>query len=407
MQPTAAILTIGSELVEGLRVDTNSAEVASALSAHGFSVTELVSVGDDIGLAANALARLTARHALVVTTGGLGPTHDDITREAAAQALGTPLVRDARLQGILEPVIVRHRSGKAAHQVLRQADVLPSSVVIDATTGTAPGMIVPTSTGHLALLPGPPSEMRPMLRVLAERYSARRAAPRDLGVAGTTESDAQVMAQAALRGIDGVQLTVLARPGDVRVVLFDDGAGESGLDHAARVVASALGDHCYTTAAESLAEVVVRAAAASSMTYAIAESCTGGMVAAAITSVPGSSEGFLGGVVAYQDEVKADMLDVDRELLREYGAVSQHVAIAMADGVRARMGSDVGVSITGVAGPGGGTETKPVGLVFFGVANHLGSHAHGQRFSPKSREAIRERSTFFALDLLRRQTQVP
>lgn len=397
----AAVLTVGSELTEGLRVDTNSAEIARALAGVGFVVDEIVSVGDDITLAAESLRRLTRRYTLVVTTGGLGPTHDDITRQAASQALELPLVRDDDLAAGLTESVARQWGEEAARRVLVQADVLQGARVIAATTGTAPGLVVPTGTGTLALLPGPPSEMRPMLADLVSRFGGSRATPRDLGVFGLSESEAQIAAQAALESIDGIRLTVLARPGDVRVILLDEGAGDDGLEYAATRVAEELGENCYSVSGESLAETVVRAAIESGLTVGVAESCTGGLVAAALTDVPGASATFVGGVVAYDDAVKRDALGVDPRLLHEYGAVSSQVAIAMAEGVRHRVASDIAVSVTGIAGPDGGTPDKPVGLVWFGVAGPAGTESCARRFPQTSRASIRERSVATALDLLR------
>jgi nicotinamide-nucleotide amidase len=400
----AAIVTVGSELVEGLRVDTNTAHIALRLGRHGFAVTEAVSVGDDVGVCSAVLRRLAADHELVIVTGGLGPTHDDITREAASSALGLPLVTDAEIVEILRPFLARHAESDARDQIFTQALVLEGAEVIPATTGTAPGQVVATPGGTLALLPGPPSEMAPMLDVVLERFDTRRAAPRDLGVVGLPESDVQFAAQRALAAFDGVAFTVLARPGDVRALLIDDGAGPDVLDAAAIAVAAEIGDACYSQAGETLAETVLRLARDTATTIAVAESCTGGMVAAALTDIPGSSEVFLGGVVSYSNAAKVALLGVDAGVLAEQGAVSTEVAEQMAIGARTRFGADVAVGITGVAGPGGGTAEKPVGLVIFGVATANGVKTRTtQAVGTPSRAALRARSTATALDLVRRE----
>ncbi len=404
---TAAVLTVGSELTSGFRLDTNSAEIARALSGRAFAVTELVSVGDDVDEVAAAIRRLVHDHSLVVTTGGLGPTHDDVTREAASQALGIPLVRDARLVGLLQPAVARHGDPEAAAQVLVQADVLAGAEVIDMVTGTAPGLVITTPTGLVALLPGPPVEMRPMLASLLERFEATNAEPRELGVTGRTESDAQVAAARALAHHTGVRLTVLARPGDVRVVLFDEGAGPEGLARAAADVADALGDSCYATDGASLAETLVRRTTERALTLAFAESCTGGLVCAAVSDVPGASACFRGGLIAYDDDVKRTILNVSDSTLAEHGAVSSACAAEMATGVRESMCSDVAVSVTGIAGPAGGSPGKPVGLVWFGVATASGVTTHERRFPPTSREAVRDRAAAAALDLARRAVLAP
>lgn len=399
----ASIVTVGTELVEGLRVDTNTAEIALALHGVGFSVLETVSVADDLVSLARTLRRLTESCDLVVATGGLGPTHDDVTREAASKALDRPLARDERLAELLLPVAERLSDPAAAAQVYRQADVLHGATVIDATTGTAPGLLVPTKRGLLALLPGPPREMRPMLAAVCERYHETGSVVHELGVAGLSESDAQVAVQRVLRSHPGVRLTVLAKPGDVKVLLLDDGAGEAALARAASEVADALGDDCYAADGVTLSEAVIRDAVARRLSFGFAESCTGGLAAAAITDVPGASAVFKGGVTAYDNQVKIDLLDVPGGLLAQYGAVSEETARAMAEGARLRLGCDVACSVTGIAGPGGATPGRPVGLVWFAVADEEGSVAVVRRFPESNgRAVIRERSVAVMLDLLRR-----
>lgn len=398
---SAAIVTIGSELVEGLRIDTNTAEIARALGPRGLRVREALSVGDDKNLLAAHLKRLGAAYDLVITTGGLGPTHDDVTRDAASLAFGLPLAEDSRLLKLLEPAFRRHRDPRAAEQVLVQARVLKGAEVIDATTGTAPGLIVQTDGGVVALLPGPPSEMRPMLHALLERYPLVRAEPHEIGVVGLTESDAQVTAQSALQGHSGVGLTVLARPGDVRVLLLDEGAGAQGLSDAAAAVCRALGDRVYSDDGAPLQEIVIREAASRGMTLTVAESCTGGMIAAALTEIPGASEVLRGGVVAYSNSAKTDLLGVHTETLASQGAVSARTAEEMAAGARNRLCAQIAVSVTGIAGPDGGSEDKPVGLVWFGISSERGTRSVSRHFPATSRDAVRLRSTATALDLLR------
>lgn len=403
MDRTAAIVTVGSELTLGLRIDTNTAEIARALAPRGFHVAETVSVADDVAALADVLERLCRTHDLVVATGGLGPTHDDITREAASRALGRPLVRDDRIAALLRPGAARHREQSAAERVFVQADVLEGAEVIDPTTGTAPGLIAGTPAGRIALLPGPPFEMRPMLARLLERYELVTAEPRELGVAQTSESDAQVAVQRALESHDGVGFTILARPGDVRVILTDEGAGEAGLSAAVDDAAAALGDRCYSTDGTTLAETLVLAAAAQELTLATAESCTGGMVATAITDVAGASPVFLGAVVSYSNEAKVAVLEVDEQLLARHGAVSEAVARSMAEGARARLGSDIAISVTGIAGPSGGSAEKPVGTVWFGISSgDAPAEQHVRHFPGGSRPVIRDRATATALDMLRR-----
>lgn len=402
---SAAIVTVGSELVEGLRVDTNTAEIAREVAQRGFTVREAVSVGDEtLGLAA-ILQRLASTHDLVVVTGGLGPTHDDITRDAAAAALGITMHEDPALLGFLMPFLDRHADPRSREQVLSQALVLNGAEVLSPTTGTAAGQVIPTPSGSLLLLPGPPHEMRPMLGAALERFPRVRAVPRELGVTGMPESDVQHAAQEALALHPGIALTVLAKPGDVRVILLDDGAGEGGLAGACEAVADSIGDACYSRDGASLAEVLMREATARGVTIAFAESCTGGMAASALTEVPGASEVFLGGVVAYSNESKTALLGVDPAALAQHGAVSRRVAELMATGGSERFGADLCVSVTGIAGPAGGSADKPVGTVWFGVYSRLDGIPAAQisvDWRGASRAAIRARATARALDLARR-----
>jgi nicotinamide-nucleotide amidase len=403
MRPTAAVVTVGSELVEGLRIDTNTAVIARALAQRGFSVVEAVSVADDTEPLTRTLTRLTRECSLVVTTGGLGPTHDDVTREASASALGRALVRSAELEALLQGVAGRHQDLRAAEQVLTQADVIEGADVIKPTTGTAPGQVVALDSGAtLILLPGPPTEMLPMLQAALAKFPVSSAEPRELGVVGLSESDAQVVVQRALVGVSDVGFTVLARPGDVRVLLIDEGIGEDALNALAAAVATALGHHCYSDDGRDLAQVVVDDAVLHQTTFGFAESCTGGTVAARVTSVPGSSQVFVGAVVAYANEVKASLLDVPPGLLAQYGAVSEESARAMAEGAREALSVDIAVSVTGIAGPDGGSPEKPVGLVWLAVATAEGSAAVEKRFLAGSRQAVRDRAAATALDLLRR-----
>lgn len=398
---TAAIVTVGTEIVSGLRLDTNTREIARELLLKGFDVREALSVADDPVALAEALSRLMACYDLVMVTGGLGPTHDDITREAAAQALQVGLHRDESLAAGLARWAERHSDPVARSQVYSQADVLEGARVLFATTGTAPGQIATTPHGgRLVLLPGPPSEMRPMLTTFLAEESAATVAPVELACVGITESDAQLLAQEALKTHAGVGLALLAAPGDVHVTLFDRGAGADGLNRAAAAVSKALGERCYSSDGRSMAKVVIDALSASYARIAVAESCTGGLVGAALSSVPGASEVFLGGVIAYDNEVKSSLLDVPPGLLAQYGAVSEETARAMAEGVRDRLGSDIGIATTGVAGPGGGTDRAPVGTVWFAIADRDGSRAQCRTLAG-DRDGIRIRATLAALDIVR------
>ena len=398
---TAAILTVGTELVRGLSVDTNTAEIAHVLFGAGIEVGETVSLPDDEASLTAALKRCSDAYDLVVVTGGLGPTNDDVTREAATEALGLCLRRDDLLVDTLRASAARHTDERAAERIFRQADVLEGATVLPAVRGTAPGQVVPTGRGALVLLPGPPHEMRPLLHALAASWGTGAVEPRVLRCTGISESDLQMAAQDVLAGRADIELTLLAKPSDVRVVLFDRGAGSAVLDRVAASIAASVGDACYSTDGSSLAETVLARARAAGATVATAESCTGGLVGGALTEVPGSSATYLGGAVSYADEAKVTLLGVDPGLIAACGAVSDAVARAMAAGARDTLGADFAVSVTGIAGPEGGSPDKPVGTVWFGIAGPDGAVAQLRRF-PGDRAAVRERSVMTALDLLRR-----
>lgn len=403
VRPLAAVVGVGTELITGIRTDTNTAEIATALLEAGYRVTETVRLADDVTLISAALRRLTASCSLVVVTGGLGPTHDDITREGAAHALGLSLERDAGTEERLASMGLRHQDTDARKQLLKQADVLIGATVIAPTIGTAPGQIVSTATGTLVILPGPPHEMRPMLATFLTK-TRRTAPPARLRCAGTTESDAQVRVQRVLVRHPGIGLTVLASPAEVEIVLFADGAGARGVARAATAVREILGDDCYSDDGSSLAETVVRLARMHGVRLSLAESCTGGMIAAAITDVTGSSDVFVGGIVAYSNAIKMTGLNVTKTTLAAYGAVSPETAAEMAMGAMRGSGADLALSVTGVAGPGGGSPDKPVGTVWFGLS-HSGECRTWRRDLFGDRTAVRLRATVHALDAIRRELQ--
>lgn len=398
--PTAAVVTVGTELTTGLRQDTNGGEIARALREAGYIVSSLSSLPDDIPAVETTLRALTALHALVVVTGGLGPTHDDITREAASQALGRALIRDEATAERLAAISHRHSEPRAREQMLRQAEILEGATVLPAVAGTAPGQVIPTHAGMLVLLPGPPNEMRPLLAA-AVTGTALGVAPIRLRCIGITESDAQHRVAPVIAQYR-VELTLLATPNDVEVVLFARDNEPADLAPAADAARAALGMSCYSDDGSSLAEIVLERARAAGVTIACAESCTGGLVAAALTEVPGSSDVFAGGVVAYANAVKVASLGVAPQTLDQHGAVSEATAVAMARGALGMGGATLAVSTTGIAGPGGASEGKPVGLVWFGIAHADGRTSAVERRFGGDRDMVRRRATATALDLLRR-----
>lgn len=398
----AAVVTIGTELVTGLRVDTNGPEIAHALTVRGHHVVELVSVPDDQESISGTLARLLVSTDLLVVTGGLGPTHDDLTREAAAVATGLELVTDPQIARDLKPVVDRMTTQEARHAVSRQAQVLSGARVIPPDRGTAPGQVVSISDSVLILLPGPPSEMRAMLRSAIPGFLGTRATPRLIRCVGIPESQAQAGAQPIVEELGGMTLTLLAKPALVDVILLDDGAGETVLDEAASRIAHILRESVYAADERTIAQVVIDEASSRSITFATAESCTGGLISAALTDIPGASSVFLGGIVAYSNSAKTSLLGVDEDLLASHGAVSMECARAMASGVRRQLRADIAVSVTGIAGPGGATPDKPVGTVWHGIATPAGDRAV-LHTTFGDREGVRLRSTALALDALRRE----
>lgn len=398
-KPDAAIITVGSELVLGLRLDTNTRDIGRALAGAGYTVVEALSVGDDVDVLANAIARLTRERDLVVVTGGLGPTHDDITREAASRAFDLALVRDETLAAFLEPLRDRHSTDGAAEQVMTQALVLSGATAIPPNSGTAPGQIVPTAAGKLLLLPGPPHEMQPMLDGFLGSLDTV-AKPITLRCAGITESDTQLAAQEALRTFEGVSLTVLAKPSLVDIVLIDAGIGESDLSSAAEAVAAALRPHIYARGETTLAEAVLALARESGLTVSVAESCTGGLLAAALTDIAGASDVFAGGIVTYANEAKTSLLGVSESTLTDHGAVSTQTAEEMASGAANLFDSDLAIAITGIAGPGGGSAERPAGTVCFAMV-HQDATSSECRHLFGDRGGVRSRAVAYALQMLR------
>ncbi len=399
----AAIVAVGTELVAGLRADTNGEEIARALVTCGYEVVMREVLPDHLERLSGRLAAIASSVELLVVTGGLGPTHDDLTREATARALGIGIRRDETIAARLRPVVERHREPGAGSQVLRQADVLEGAHVLQPRTGTAPGQLIPTECGHLLLLPGPPHELRPMLsEALSLLPTVPVAAPRILGCVDVPESDVQIAAQRVLASHPGIGLAVLARPSVIEVVLFDEGGGAEALDEAASQVGEALGEGCFADDGATLAQTVVRSATERELSLALAESCTGGMIAAELTGVPGASAVFRGSAVTYADNAKTDMLGVDPQTIETHGAVSAETAADMAAGVRRLLDADLALAVTGIAGPGGGDARKPVGTVWFAVDTRERTSVTHRAFAG-DRAVVRARATAIGLNLLRRE----
>jgi nicotinamide-nucleotide amidase len=401
---SAAVLSTGTELTRGELVNTNAAWLADALTTLGFDVAAIETVGDDRRRIAGALVRLAREHDVIVCTGGLGPTTDDLTTEVVAEVLGVPLVRD---EASLERIRARFtRAGRTmAPSNEKQADFPRGAEILPNENGTAPGFCVKVDRAIAAFLPGVPSEMKAMFHASVAPKIAGISRPdthqirlRTYGLPESTVND-------RLRGIEaahGVTIGYRARMPEIEVKVLASGErAEARVVAATAAVRALLGDAVYGQGDTSFAETLLAELGASGATLALAESCTGGLVAELVTAVPGSSRVFLGGVVAYSNAAKSALLGVDGALIEKHGAVSEPVARAMAEGARSRFGASFAAAVTGVAGPDGGTAEKPVGLVHFAVASERGTRAKAITFTG-NRDDIRKRAAFAALALVRR-----
>lgn len=411
-QPRAVVVVTGSELVRGERTDRNGPFLAAEALTHGLEPARITIVGDaPADLEAAFSEGLEADACLV--SGGLGPTHDDRTVELLARAAGIELVVDEALEEEIEAISravaerLRRPYADFAPGVTKQA-TRPATALAIGLAGTAPGLVFRAPTGCVVVvLPGPPSELRrlwpnalasePMRELLARTRPPGR---RVLRLFGVSESAvARALEEAGGEGA-GVEVTICAREFEIHVDLLVEPGAEERAEALEAALAERLGEWLFARDERRVEELVLTLAGARGLRLGTAESCTGGMVAARLTGVPGSSKSFVGGVVAYADDVKRGELGVPDELLAEHGAVSAEVAAAMADGARGRLGVDVAVAVTGIAGPDGGTPAKPVGRVHLHAAGPDGSLARMLDL-PGEREQIRVRAAVTALHLLR------
>jgi nicotinamide-nucleotide amidase len=406
---TAAIVAIGSEMLGPLRQDTNSLWLSARLEELGLPVVRKSVVGDDPALLAEELSFVTRSVRYVFTTGGLGPTADDVTVAAVAAWLGARLERD---EAFLEKMRLRfaRRGFEMPACNAKQADFIVGAKVLENPRGTAPGFWVERGGVEIIILPGVPSEMREIMEssvlpVLRERASGVVGRRRVLRIAGMGESAVEELVAPVYAKWKDDPVTILASPGEVQLHLSVRGAPAAAEAKLAAMEADfreVLGPRIFGEDAEDLARVVGRLLRESRRTLALAESCTGGMVASLVTDVPGSSEYFLGSVVTYANAAKEDLLGVDPAILRASGAVSEETALAMARGAQARFDADVAVAVTGIAGPDGGSAEKPVGTVHFGLAARGGAAIGKRRLFGGDRSVIRRAASVQALELLRR-----
>jgi nicotinamide-nucleotide amidase len=405
----AEIIAVGSELLTPDRIDTNSLFLTQRLNHLGIAVARKTVVGDQHEHVRDAFRCALDRVELVVASGGLGPTLDDLTREAVAELLSRKLVLNT---SVLQGIEARFRRlGRTMPEVnKRQAMVPEGADLLENSRGTAPGLWLESAGRFIVLLPGPPHELQAMFTDKVEPRLERLAGAtrlfyREMRTAGLTESEVEQRTAPIYTQYGNVQTTILTAPGEIQLHLrlwsSDYAAAERTLEEMVERITLALGENVFTSNGQKLEEIVAHEMTLNQATVATAESCTGGLLAERLTRVPGSSSYFLGGVVCYSNDLKTAWADVPAELIQSKGAVSPEVAQALAQGIRRRIGATLGIGITGVAGPSGGSPEKPVGLVYIALADVNGSRDRTLRF-PGDRERIRWHASQAALDMLRR-----
>ena len=405
---TASIIAIGSEMLGPIRVDTNSLKITAALEQFGVPVTRKSIVGDSLSDLTAEIRYAFERSDLLITTGGLGPTEDDLTREALAAAFGLEMDVDV---AIIETIQARFAArGWVMPEVnKRQANVFRGQTVLANERGTAPGFHLQVEGKHVWVFPGVPHELEWMIATylrpwLEQRSGGRARYRRVLKIAGMTESGVEEKLAPYYAKHTGELVTILASGGQIEIHLHGDGAEAEAKELLAareREIVEIFAERLFGYDDDTLESVVGELLRARNQTVATAESCTGGLLGSRITDVAGSSSYYLGGVVCYTAKAKTELVGVDAALIREHGEVSEAVAIALANGIRERFDATWGVGITGIAGPGGGSETKPVGTVHIAVAGPQG-HKHRHILWQGPRTIVKWYSTQQALDLLRR-----
>jgi nicotinamide-nucleotide amidase len=409
----AAIIAVGSELLTPSRLDTNSLFITERLNVLGVQVVLKSIVGDDRSELENAIRNALARADLLVCCGGLGPTDDDLTRPVVADVLGRALVEDeditARIRARFE------RRGLEMPEINRRQAMVPvGGRVIDNANGTAPGLWLEEGEHIILLLPGPPRELKAMVTSLVDGPLRDRSAGQPLvrrlvRITGKSESHTDEALQSLYaewaRAPIPIAATILASLGQIELHLSASsasrGAAETTLDEAVEQVKGVMGLHVYSTDGRALEEVVGEMLAERALRIGVAESCTGGLIASRLTDVPGSSRYVERGIVAYSNAAKVELLGVPASLIDEHGAVSDPVATAMADGIRTRAEVDIGIGVTGIAGPDGGTPEKPVGTVSIAAVSPAESRVRTFRFVG-GRDMVKFQASQAALDMVRR-----
>ena len=395
---TAEIIAIGSELLTPFRQDTNSLYLTAQLNSLGVEVGFKTIVGDDFKDLVRVITTALSRADIVLLSGGLGPTEDDLTREAVAETLGLQLRRDPEIVRAIERRFAEH-GWKMSPNNVKQGDVITGAVVLPNANGTAPGQwITGKADGTekiIVLLPGPPNELKALfessvLERLRAKVPKQFMATRVLKITGMGESACDARVAPIYKRFTDVRTTILAGPGEIQLHMRTQAqsadAAQQRVDELVDKVEDELGDNVYSDNGDSLEQIVSYYLQMRNATLSVAESCTGGLVAERLTSVSGSSRYFIGGAVVYSNALKTDFADVPQDLIDVYGAVSEQVARALAEGIRKRCGTTLGLGITGVAGPTGGTAEKPVGLVFHALASESGTEVLEAEFPRRSRD---------------------
>jgi len=410
----AEIIAVGSELLTPFRQDTNSLYLTAQLNSLGVEVGFKTIVGDSLKDLVRTITVSLSRADILLLSGGLGPTEDDLTREAVAQSLGLQLRRDPEIVRAIERRFAE-RGWKMSSNNLKQGDVIAGATVLQNDNGTAPGQwITGKSEGKekiVVLLPGPPHELKPLFEnAVIERLRAKVPrqfiAARVLKITGMGESACDARIAPIYKRYEDVNTTILAGPGEiqlhVRTQKLTAVEANQRVDELVEKIEEELGEFVFSDNGDSIEQIVSYYLQMRDATLAVAESCTGGLVAERLTSISGSSRYFIGGAVVYSNKLKTELADVPQDLLDVYGAVSEPVARALAEGIRNRCGTTLGLGVTGVAGPTGGSAEKPVGLVYHALAGESGTEVIKRNF-PGDRARIRWFASQQALDMVRRK----
>ena len=410
MSHTAEIIAVGTELLLGNIVNTNARDISQALSAVGVNVFWHTVVGDNPQRLKEALDVARRRADIIITTGGLGPTYDDLTKQTICEAFGKPLVLHQDILDDLKVFFEKNVHMKMPSNNLQQAELPEGCTVFDNPVGTAPGCAFESDGVHVLMLPGPPFEMLTMLKGHVVPYlrnlSSEVIVSHDIMTFGLGESPMEELMREKMSRMENPSLATYAKPSEVRLRATAKAesveAAEAMLSPVVKDVTDFLGDYVYGVDVASLEDVCFRLLKEKGLTFATAESCTGGRVAERMTALPGVSAVYRGGVVSYWTSVKADVLGVPADILEAHGAVSEETARAMAEGARRVTGADIAVSVTGVAGPDPDERGVAVGIVYIGLATPDGTFCRPLDLGKRRRDRIQDLASNHALDVVRR-----